>query len=210
MRAASEVTSQINFELVVTSKIIQWTKETKAEDLLTGQCSKESGHAPTAALLSLNFLFNQEKGAKCTAETAIGTESLREISADKHTSPSEMTGFVFQEKFCIDVLFCDKVMERLDTFSKRRRKPMERYPWYECPRCGNISDSDMFTCPVHWQEHLIEILLTPEEVVRRVWPHWLKIWTKNPPGFDGLVAKIQREMVEVPVRKEQDPKAVPA
>ena len=68
----------------------------------------------------------------------------------------------------------------------------------------------MFTCPVHWQEHLIEILLTPEEVVRRVWPHWLKIWTKNPPGFDGLVAKIQREMVEVPVRKEQDPKAVPA
>jgi len=67
-------------------EIIQWTKETKEEDLSTGQCSKESGHAPTAALLLLNFLFNQEKVARYTAETAIGTESLREISADKPTA----------------------------------------------------------------------------------------------------------------------------
>ena len=78
MRAASEVTSQIVLELVVTSKIIQWTKETKAEDLSTGQCSKESGHAPTAALLLPNFLFNQEKGAKYTAETATANTSLKD------------------------------------------------------------------------------------------------------------------------------------
>ena len=100
MRAASEVTSQIVFELVVTSKTIQWNKETKAEDLLTGQCSKESGHAPTAALLLLNFLFNQEKGAKYTAETAIGTESQLEISADKSHTPASNGGFVFAFFLC--------------------------------------------------------------------------------------------------------------
>ena len=74
----------------------KWNKETKAEDLSTGRCSKESGHAPTAALLLLNFLFNQEKEAKWTAETAIGTESLREISADKSQNPApQKAGFWF-------------------------------------------------------------------------------------------------------------------
>ena len=73
----------------------QWTKETKAEDLSTGQCSKESGHAPTVVLLSPNFLFNQEKEARYTAETAIGTESQLEISADKTKNPApQKAGFV--------------------------------------------------------------------------------------------------------------------
>lgn len=92
MGAASEVTSQIVFELVVTSKTIQWNKETKAEDLSTGQCSKESGHAPTVVLLLLNFLFNLEKEAKYTAGTAIGTESQLEISADKSHTPASNGG----------------------------------------------------------------------------------------------------------------------
>jgi hypothetical protein len=92
--AASEVTSQIVFELVVTSKTIQWNKETKAEDLSTGQCSKESGHAPTVVLLLLNFLFNLEKEARYTAGTAIGTESQLEISADKNQKPCPSKGGV--------------------------------------------------------------------------------------------------------------------
>lgn len=69
----------------------------KAADLLTGpdpmeqgpstgQCSKENGHAPTAEPQSPNFLFNQEKEAKCIAVTAIGTESQQEISADNTTT----------------------------------------------------------------------------------------------------------------------------
>ena len=86
------------FELVVTSKTIQWNKETKAEDLLTGQCSKESGHAPTAALQLSNFLFNQEKGARYTAETAIGTESQHEISADKSQIPVRNGGVCVFDK----------------------------------------------------------------------------------------------------------------
>ena len=110
-RATDEVTSQI-FELVVTSKF-QWKKEMKAEDLLTGQemteegpstgrCSRENGHVPTAALLLPNFLFNQEKGARYIAETAIGTESQPEISADKSHIPASNGGFVFEEIFFLN------------------------------------------------------------------------------------------------------------
>jgi hypothetical protein len=85
----------------------QWKKEMKAEDLLTGQetteegpligqCSKENGHAPTAALLLLNFLFNQEKGVRYTAKTAIGIESQHEISADNTNNPApQKAGFWF-------------------------------------------------------------------------------------------------------------------
>ena len=107
-RATDEVTSQI-FELVVTSKF-QWKKEMKAEDLLTGQeakeqdpstgqCSRENGPAPTAALPLPNFLFNQEKGARYTAETAIGTESLHEISADRSHTPPAMAGLCLKNFF---------------------------------------------------------------------------------------------------------------
>ena len=82
--------------------------------------------------------------------------------------------------------------------------------WYECIQCGSISDDNTFVCSVHWTETPRVLLLTPKEVVDRVWPDWLKIRTGCPSKFDGLREEVRRERAVASVRKEQESKAVPA
>lgn len=166
-------------------------QEATEEDPSTGQCSKENGHAPTAEPQSPNFLFNQEKEARCTAVTAIGTESQQEISAD-NTTTRPSGGFWFGENpFCMSPLFCGIVVKRFDAPNTGRRKPMKRESWYECRKCGVICDSNDFGgCTPHWQDTPTELHFTIEEVVGRVWPDIGKIRLQQPSLLNMVVTKI--------------------
>ena len=55
--------------------------------------SRATGHAQTAKLKSLSFLFNQEKAVTCIAETATATEGRRETTfVDKIKPPDVHRG----------------------------------------------------------------------------------------------------------------------
>ena len=105
---------------------------------------------------------------------------------------------------------CGKVRESFDARNAGRRKPMGKEDWYECPKCGSISDDGTFPCSIHWTETLNVLSLTPREVVDRVWPDWPKIRTRRPSKFDGLLEEVRRERAVASARKEQEHKAVPA
>ncbi len=111
---------------------------------------------------------------------------------------------------CRDIVLCGRVGESFNAPNAGRRKPMEKEPWHECLKCGSIFDPDTLACPPCGTENPRKLHLTLKEVVERVWPDWLKIWTKQPSKFDGLVAAVHRERAEAFARQEQGLKAVPA
>lgn len=73
----------------------------------------------------------------------------------------------------------------------------EQELWHECPKanCGSIFDGDTSRCPACGTENPMELYLTIKEVVKRVWPDILKIWTLRPSKFDEPIAEILREML---------------
>ena len=103
---------------------------------------------------------------------------------------------------------CGKVRKSFDAPVAGRRKPMEKELWHECPQ-GSIFDGDIPRCPACRTENLKELYLTVKEVVQRVWPDWLKIWTRQPSRFNEPLAEVRREMAEASVQEEQRRQAVP-
>lgn len=72
----------------------------------------------------------------------------------------------------------------------------EGAPWYQCPICGLIYNSNvLFGCTPHWWRTPTRLLLTTEEVVWLVWPHVDMIRTTEYPELQEAVTRVREEVV---------------
>lgn len=72
---------------------------------------------------------------------------------------------------------------------------MERKLWHECPKCGSVYDGDTPYCSACGTNNPGSLYLTRKEVVERVWPDLLKIWTKQPSLFFQPLAEKRQELL---------------